>query len=71
MARAKRVVSPEQLAKMQAGAAAARKAKVKAGKRCGVCGRKVKPQAGLKEPYLKSSTRPGTIYCWPGTGCFK
>jgi hypothetical protein len=70
MARAKRVISPEQLAKMQAGAAAARKAKVKAGRRCGVCGRKVKPQP-TDPPYLRSTRRPGVIYCWPGTGCFK
>lgn len=70
MAKTRRVVSAEQLAKMQAGAKAARKAKAAAGRRCGVCGRKVKPRDG-KEPYLRSSTRPDVAYCWPGTGCFK
>lgn len=70
MARATRVVSPEHLAKMQAGARAARKAKAKAGRTCGQCGRKVKPSGHATEPYVRSTTRPGVIYCWPGTGCW-
>ena len=72
MAKATRVISPEQLAKMQAGAKAARKVKAKAkaaGTPCGDCGAKVKPHDGA-EPYVRSSTRPGVIYCWPGTGCW-
>lgn len=69
MARATRVVSPEHLAKMQAAAKAARKARKAAGKHCGDCGRKVKPLEG-SEPYLRSSYRPGVIYCLPGTGCW-
>ena len=54
---------------MQAGAKAARQAKVREGQKCGDCGRKVKPREGA-EPYVRSSTRPGVIYCWPGTGCW-
>lgn len=66
----KRVVSAEQLAKMQAGAKAARAAKLKAGHKCGQCSRKVKPRDD--EPrYVRSTTRPGVVYCWPGTGCWK
>jgi hypothetical protein len=69
MARATRVISAEHLAKMQAGAKAARKAKVAAGRKCGDCGRKVKPQA--TEPrFVRSTTQPGVVYCWPGTGCW-
>jgi hypothetical protein len=70
MAKATRVISPEHLAKMQAGAKAARAAKAKAGRKCGDCGAKVRPQP-FDEPYVRSSTRPGVIYCWPGTGCWK
>ena len=69
MAATRRVISDEQLAKMQAGARAARKAKAKAGKACGDCGVKVKPHDG-DEPYIRSSTRPGVVYCWPGEGCW-
>jgi len=68
MGRTQRVISPEHLAKMQAAAKAARKAKVTAGKKCGDCGAKVKPRE--PEAYVRSSTRPGVIYCWPGTGCW-
>jgi hypothetical protein len=68
MARATRVISAEHLAKMQAGAKAARKAKVAAGRKCGDCGRKVKPQADGS--YVRSTTQPGVVYCWPGTGCW-
>lgn len=70
MAATKRVISPEHLAKLQAAAKAARKAKAAEGKRCGQCGRKVKPSGHASEPYVRSSTRPGVIYCWPGTGCW-
>jgi hypothetical protein len=70
MAATKRVISDEHLAKMQAGARGARKAKAKAGKKCGVCGRKVEPQPNDREPYLRSSTKPGVIYCWPDEGCW-
>ena len=70
MGRTKRVISDEQLAKMQAGAKAARQAKLKAGRKCGDCGRKVKPSGHPTEPYVRSSTRPGVVYCWPGTGCW-
>lgn len=69
MAKTRRVISDEHLAKMQAGAKAARKAKLAAGQRCGDCGRKVKPREG-SEPYARSSTRRGVVYCWPGTGCW-
>lgn len=69
MANTKRVISPEHLAKMQAAAKAARKAKVAEGKRCGVCGRKVKPHDG-PTPYVRSSTKPGVVYCWPTEGCW-
>jgi len=69
MARTRRVISDEQLAKMQAGAKAARAAKAKEGRKCGDCGRKVKPMP-YDQPYVRSSTRPGVIYCWPGTGCW-
>ena len=70
MARTRRVISDEQLAKMQAAAKAARAAKAKEGKRCGDCGRKVKPSEFPNAPYVRSSTRPGVVYCWPGTGCW-
>lgn len=69
MAKTRRVISPEHLAKLQAAAKAARVAKIAAGKKCGDCGRKVKPREGA-EPYVRSSTRPGVVYCWPGTGCW-
>lgn len=69
MAKTSRVITPEHLAKLQAAAKAARTAKAKAGKTCGDCGAKVKPRDGA-EPYVRSSTRPGVIYCWPGTGCW-
>jgi hypothetical protein len=69
VAKASRVISPEHLAKLQAAAKAARKSKAAAGKTCGDCGAKVKPRDG-NEPYVRSSTRPGVIYCWPGTGCW-
>ena len=68
MAQTRRVISDEHLAKMQKAAKAARTAKAKEGKRCGDCGLKVKPRE--PEPYVRSSTRPGVIYCWPGTGCW-
>lgn len=71
MARATRVISPEHLAKMQAAAKAARQAKAKAGRKCGDCGRKVPPSPYPNEPYLRSTTRPGVVYCWPGTGCWR
>lgn len=70
MANTKRVISPEHLAKLQAAAKAARKAKAAEGKRCGSCGRKVKPSGHASDPYVRSTTRPGVIYCWPGTGCW-
>lgn len=70
MAKTKRIISPEHLAKLQAGRVAARKAKLRAGQKCGECGRKVKPSGHETEPYVRSSTRPGVIYCWPGTGCW-
>ena len=70
MAKTSRVISPEHLAKLQAGAKAARDAKTKAGQVCGDCGRKVKPSGHATEPYVRSSTRPGVVYCWPGTGCW-
>lgn len=70
MGKTKRVISPEHLAKMQAAAKAARRAKIAAGKKCGSCGRKVKPSGSATDPYLRSTTRPGVIYCWPGTGCW-
>lgn len=66
----KRTISPEHLAKLQAAAKAARKAKAAEGRRCGDCGRKVKPSSHPADPYVRSSTRPGVIYCWPGTGCW-
>ena len=69
MTKATRIISPEHLAKLQAAAKAARVSKAKAGKTCGDCGAKVKPRDGA-EPYVRSSTRPGVIYCWPGTGCW-
>ena len=69
MAKTRRVISDEHLAKMQAAAKAARTAKAKAGRLCGSCGRKVKPHDGA-EPYLRSTTRPGVVYCWPGQGCW-
>ena len=69
MAKTTRVISAEHLAKMQAGAKAARAAKVREGQKCGDCGRKVDRHEG-DEPYVRSSTRPGVIYCWPGTGCW-
>jgi len=65
----RRVISDEHLAKLQAAAKAARTAKAKAGRTCGDCGRKVKPLEGA-EPYVRSSTRAGVIYCPPGSGCW-
>lgn len=70
MAKTRRVISDEQLAKMQAAAKAARQAKAKAGRKCGACGRKVKPSGSTTDPYVRSTTRPGVVYCWPGTGCW-
>jgi hypothetical protein len=70
MANPKRIISPEHLAKMQAGAKAARQARARAGQKCGACGRKVKPSGFDNDPYVRSSTRPGVVYCWPGTGCW-
>lgn len=71
MANSKRIISPEHLAKMQAAAKAARKARISAGRKCGACGRKVRPSGFEADPYVRSTTRPGVIYCWPGTGCWK
>lgn len=65
-----RVVSPEHLAKMHAAAKAARKARAAKGRKCGACGRKVRPSGFESDPYVRSTTRPGVIYCWPGTGCW-
>jgi hypothetical protein len=70
MAKTRRVISDEQLAKMQAGAKAARAAKVREGQKCGDCGRKVKPSGHPSEPYVRSTTRKGVVYCWPNTGCW-
>jgi len=70
MAKTTRVISPEHLAKMQAGAKAARKKVATEGKRCGDCGRKVKPALDHERPYIQSSTRSGVIYCHVGTGCW-
>lgn len=67
MAKTTRVISAEHLAKMQAGAKAARKAKIAEGQKCGACGRKVKPVNG---EYVRSSTRKGVVYCWPTGGCW-
>ena len=60
-------ITKAHLAKMQRAAKAARLAKERAGRKCGDCGRKVKPVNG---EYIASSTRKDVVYCWVGTGCW-